>query len=140
MKPNTDVLGKITSQQGSPIRVTVPASLAFHPEAFQESIVNLMERLGCPQCFSGWDCSFSLQRDFLLRADKGVEAIERTSRSGVPTVNVNLEKELSFDLKRIKDLLLNLSQKHGCLPCHSGFDFRFRNGWRELSAANFVKV
>jgi hypothetical protein len=138
MKTNVDVEEKLTTRQGSPIRVTVPASLAFHPESFQEGIINLMERLGCPKCFSGWDCTFMLQREFLLKPDKGVEAIEKTSSVGVPAINVRLDRELSFSLDKITSLLRNLSKKYGCLPCHSGFDFRFRNEWRQLKGADFL--
>ena|SRR5690349_327755 len=123
--------------QSSPIRVTVPASVAFHPDAFKESVINLMEKLGCGKCFSGWDCAFTLQRDYVINPDRQISALESLKPSGLPTVNVRLSEKVGFNINEIGNVLGKLSKKYGCLPCHSGFDFRFKNEIRELTAGQF---
>jgi len=49
-----------------PIRVTIPAKVAFDLEKFQNVIAHLAERLGCPKCFSGRECLFELERDLVI--------------------------------------------------------------------------
>lgn len=48
------------------VRVSIPARAAYDLASFQKSIGNLAERLGCPQCLSGANCLFELERDFLI--------------------------------------------------------------------------
>jgi hypothetical protein len=48
------------------VRITIPAALAYNLEAFQESIGNLVEWLGCRTCFSGADSTFLDERDIII--------------------------------------------------------------------------
>jgi hypothetical protein len=48
------------------VRVRMPASVAFNLQTLQKSIANLAERLGCKPCISGFDCTFLLERDYLI--------------------------------------------------------------------------
>lgn len=52
-----------------PIRVVIPASVAFNLDKFQSVFANLAERLGCPQCLSGRNCMFLLERDYVVNPD-----------------------------------------------------------------------
>jgi hypothetical protein len=50
-----------------PIRISMPAAVAFDLAAFQKGIANLVARLGCAPCFSGADCRFIHERDFVIK-------------------------------------------------------------------------
>ena len=49
-----------------PVRITLPAKVAYDPKALKESIASIVERLGCPECFSGASCLFEMERDFVV--------------------------------------------------------------------------
>ena len=117
----------------NPIRVTVPAAVAFNPKAFKSSIATLMERLGCAKCFSGFDCRFQLQRDYLVDpADiKKITELPTEIRSH-NVVNLSLNKAKAFDIAQVNKVIDVLHKRFGCAPCHSGYDFHFRNEIEEL--------
>jgi len=48
------------------IRVTVPAEVAFNLNRFNAGVKNLAERIGHPNCISGVNCQFLIERDFLI--------------------------------------------------------------------------
>lgn len=59
------------------VRVVIPAEVAFDLGKFQKAFGNLVERLGCRECASGVDCTFRLQRDFIVNPKTlGVEGIQ----------------------------------------------------------------
>jgi len=49
-----------------PVRITVPASVAYDLDKFQTAVANLAERLGCKPCLSGAACIFSLETEFVI--------------------------------------------------------------------------
>lgn len=53
-----------------PVRITLPAAVAYDLKSLQKSLVNLADQLGCRPCFSGADCTFLLERDFVIN-EKG---------------------------------------------------------------------
>jgi hypothetical protein len=118
--------------QGAPIRVRVAASVAFNPDSLKKSISGLMEKLGCGKCFSGFDCRFQLQRDYLIDPALTTQALNNDYSPSIPAINVRVDRATSHDLAKVIGLIDKLHLKFGCLPCHSGFDFRFRNEIREL--------
>ena len=61
-----------------PIRVSVPAEVAFNLDGLQKSIANLAKRLGCENCFSGRSCYFTLERDYVINPQSlEIESIGR---------------------------------------------------------------
>lgn len=48
------------------VRVAVPASVYFKLDAIQKIQKDILGRLGCLACCSGWDIRFDLQRQFLV--------------------------------------------------------------------------
>ena len=59
-----------------PVRIVIPADVAFDLGKFQKVLGNLAERLGCRACLSGADCTFRLERDFLINPKTlGVESL-----------------------------------------------------------------
>lgn len=64
-----------------PVRITLSAKVAYDLNSFQKVLGSLAERLGCPQCLSGVDCTFQLERNFIV--DPRTLAVESISPSGV---------------------------------------------------------
>jgi hypothetical protein len=113
----------------NPIRVRVPAAVAFSPKDFKVSVANLMEKLGCAKCFSGFDCRFELHRDYAVDpADlkKLVDLPAQTMASN-NVASFTLPKARAFDILQVNKVIDSLHKKFGCAPCHSGYDFHFRN-------------
>lgn len=57
------------------IRVSLPASVAFELDKFQEAQRSILDRLGCGACCSGWDIRFDLQRRFVVDEQLNVRDI-----------------------------------------------------------------
>lgn len=61
-----DVVERSTLLGGRTVQVSVPASVAFDLDRFQEMQRSILDKLGCGACCSGWDIRFDLQRQFLV--------------------------------------------------------------------------
>lgn len=48
------------------IRITVPASVAFDLRRMNKVTEIVLGRLGCPECHSGFDLRFDLERQFIF--------------------------------------------------------------------------
>jgi hypothetical protein len=57
------------------VRVSVPASAYFKLDAIQKIQKDILGRLGCLACCSGWDIRFDLQRQFLIDEKLNVREI-----------------------------------------------------------------
>lgn len=110
------------------VRITIPAAVAYNLEAFQESIGNFVERLGCRTCFSGADCTFLHERDFIIDEKLGVRASPQmpwpSPWSRLATAA--LPGEVSNNLEQIRLVVSNIAGKLGHPNCCSGFDVHFR--------------
>lgn len=62
--PERTKIGSWPTSEGS-IRVTIPAEVGYDLKNLQKTIGNVMGRLGCPACCSGFDISF-LNSDFVV--------------------------------------------------------------------------
>jgi hypothetical protein len=51
-----------------PVRVVVPTDVLFNLDRMQKVTANLLGRLGCPACHSGFDIRFLRETDFLVNA------------------------------------------------------------------------
>ena len=51
-----------------PIRTVVPSDVLFSLDKMQRVTANLLGRLGCPTCHSGFDIRFVRETDFLVNA------------------------------------------------------------------------
>jgi hypothetical protein len=126
---------------GGTVRISMPASVANDLNAFKKGITALAERLGCGSCFSGVDCTFQMERNFVIdealnvapvpSASKGVEVTEISGPSR--GVTVTMPATVDYDLKKIlhvADLIgRNLGQhwlSGGLAYCCSGFDITFQ--------------
>jgi hypothetical protein len=57
------------------VRVTLPAKIAYEPEALKRTIGGIVGRLGCPTCFSGADCHFNNEREFVVDPAGAISAL-----------------------------------------------------------------
>ena len=57
------------------VRVSVPPSVYFKLDAIQKIQKDILGRLGCLACCSGWDIRFDLQRQFIADEKLNVREI-----------------------------------------------------------------
>jgi hypothetical protein len=62
-------------QPSGPVRISLPASVAYNVDALQKSIAEIVDRLGCTRCFSGANCVFQLERDWVVNPKLGFQAV-----------------------------------------------------------------
>jgi hypothetical protein len=114
-----------------PIRVTVPAKVAYSPDAFKKSIGSLMERLGCPKCFSGADCFFQNERDFVLDAAGSVSAdlnpqpLPPSPFEARRHTTVAASSGVRYDINKVLKAIDKVIDIIGPHPCISGADILF---------------
>ena len=48
------------------IQVRIPARVAYDRDAMLKATDIVLDRLGCPQCHSGWDIRFEIERNFIF--------------------------------------------------------------------------
>jgi len=51
---------------GQVVRVSIPKELAYNLDRFQEVQKNILGKLGCRACCSGWDIRWEFERRFLV--------------------------------------------------------------------------
>lgn len=126
------------SWPGGAVRISMPAAVANDLDTFKKGVTAFAERLGCPECFSGFDCTFESERDFILNDQLEVMATEVRDSRGVSRgarrreVTAPLAPRDEFDLQAILrtiDIIgrdLGQHWKQGGLAwCCSGFDVTF---------------
>lgn len=130
-----------------PVRVTMPAAVAYDLKAFQKSVANLLERLGCRSCFSGADCTFTTERDWVINEKAQLNPAARTSVSDTVAdaalshnFSVSLAKEVRFDIKQVQAAIGKVVGKLGCGGCCSGFDIAFRDEIQHLTVSKDLNV
>ena len=64
--------------QEIPVRVTIPASVAFDIGKLTEVLGNFVERLGCKPCFSGVACLLLTERDFVIDPVDGLRGVSNS--------------------------------------------------------------
>lgn len=117
-----------------PVRVTLPARIAYDPGALKESIGSIMERIGCPKCFSGADCLFRMERSLVVDekgradpepdpwADHHIRPFEAKHQ-----VTVAMATEVKHDINRVFEAIDRVIDVIGPHPCISGFDTLFKD-------------
>ncbi len=113
------------------VRISIPAEVAFDLKKLHRTIESVAERLGCKTCFSGAECKFQLERDFVF--NEKIEFSRASHFATVPdtapalgaTVTVGLGTNTANNLDRIKDAVATVAGQLGCDGCCSGFDINF---------------
>ncbi|MDQ3757405.1 MAG: hypothetical protein M3394_06130 [Actinomycetota bacterium] len=116
-----------------PVRITLPAKVAYDPEALKENIASVLERMGCPSCFSGADCFFQSERSFVLG-----DATPRSEPEPSPWATglaarpkhqavIALAPAVKFDIDKVFVAIDRTIDILGTHPCFSGWDALFQN-------------
>jgi len=131
---------------GGAVRISMAASVANDLDTFKKGVAAFAERLGCPECFSGFDCTFESERDFII--DKKLAVTPTAVRAGQAVsrgvrerrVTVPIAPSVEYDLKKILktiDILGKRIGPHweqgGQAMCCSGFDVTFERELRIIS-------
>jgi hypothetical protein len=140
----TKIKGDLQRWPGGAVRISMPAKVANDLDTFKKGVAAFAERLGCPECFSGFDCTFESERDFIIDEDLSVTATEVRPGQAVSRgathreVTIALTPSAEYDLKAILtriDIFGKRLGPHwlqgGPAMCCSGFDMTFE---RELHA------
>jgi len=116
------------------VRLSIPAKVAYDAEAFQNSIYDLLDQLGCPACFSGVDCYFTTIQDYVLDPRENVVAITPAANASLSgrlaansTLSVGVSPDVSYSIEKIDSALKSIFDEIGCLACCSGHDIFFQN-------------
>jgi hypothetical protein len=112
------------------VRVSLPAKVAYSPDALKKTLGGLLEQLGCPHCFSGADCLFMFERDFVVDPLSGVNAVALNPQPLPPresTAVVSLSRGIRFDINKVFKAVDSVINTLGPCPCHSGFDVLYQN-------------
>jgi len=113
------------------VRISIPAEVAFDLKKLNRTIELVAERLGCKTCFSGADCKFQLERDFVF--NEKLEFSRASHFATVPdtapalgaTVTVGLGTTTGNNLEKLKGVIGDIAGRLGCDGCCSGFDISF---------------
>jgi hypothetical protein len=119
-------------RSAGPFRVTLPASVAYNPRALKASITKAMEKIGCPKCFSGADCYFQMEREFVLNAVSGPDPTPWHFEPGFEaqpahTYTVGLARGVRYDINNVYRAVDKVIDLIGAHPCISGFDVFFKD-------------
>ena len=126
----------------------MPAAVAYDLKAFQRSIAALVERLGCRGCFSGADCAFQMERNWVINEKLEVSPAARAyapdpfgdaALAGFH-VTVSLAKEVRFDLNKVQPAVEKVVGQLGHPGCCSGFDIAFRDEIQFLTVSKELDV
>jgi hypothetical protein len=60
---------------GGAVRVSVPASVARDLDVMAKVTKEVLGRLGCPNCHSGFDIRFDIEREFFVNLEGKVRGI-----------------------------------------------------------------
>lgn len=113
------------------VRVSLPARVAYNPESLKRTIRGLLQELGCPNCFSGADCLFNLERNLVVDPEGELRPI-RSEINPQPlpprsTAMVSLASPARYNIDTVFKAVDNVIHILGACPCHSGFDVFYQN-------------
>lgn len=130
---------EVQRRVAGPVRISLPASVAYSPDALKKSIASIAELIGHPKCFSGADCLFQMEREFVVDPAGKAAPVAGVRLAGLePTlarepspdpwkVTVGLSSGVKYDLDRVLTAVDRVIDLIGPHPCISGFDVLFRD-------------
>lgn len=120
-----------TRVQG-PVRITMPATVAYDLTALQKAIAIFVGELGCRACCSGFDITFQLERNFVINENLEVTSGDPSPAFALPQdpvplrgVTARLPSKVSYNLDQVQQVVANIADRLGCGACCSGFDITF---------------
>ena len=114
------------------VRVTIPVKVAANIKTLKTTLETIAERLGCRPCFSGADCFFELERNYLV--DDKAKLAEIGTRSGAShqanvgtTVNVTLSNKAGYSIDTITAAVEKIAELSGHVACATGCNLFFQH-------------
>jgi hypothetical protein len=119
-----------------PVRISIPVKVAANIKTLKSTLETIAERLGCRPCFSGADCFFELERNYLID-EKGklatsLRASELSARATAlnhagTTVNVALSNKAGFSIDTITAAVEKIAELSGHTACATGCNLFFQH-------------
>ena len=89
-----EISSKFVGLKTRPIRVKVPASVAYDFGKMTKITESILGKLGCPGCHSGFDIRFDIERDFIfnerLEIVKGMWLVLKKWKMSIPESGVGI--------------------------------------------------
>lgn len=131
-----------------PIRVTLPAEVAYDPDRLKKSLGSILDQIGCRACCSGADIFLQMEREFLVDRESNATSVKGIADFGGTLqkshhFTVGLSSEVKFDIDGVFQAVDRVIDILGPHPCISGFDVLFQDELRtivvdsELNARRF---
>jgi hypothetical protein len=117
-----------------PIRITIPASVAYDLKKLQDGLGGILDKLGCMACCSGFDITLLQERNFVISENLEINQPARSAFGPFPEpwlpqdpvpCRVIMPVKVSYNLEQVQDVLARVAGKLGCEACCSGFDIAF---------------
>jgi hypothetical protein len=111
-----------------PVRVSIPASVAANVDSLKKSVETVLGKLGCPQCCSGHDIFFEIQRDVMirkgLRDDAEIAAPTRMASKirEIPAVRVGVNPGAVAKIDDVFAAIDRIADLTGHPACATGCD------------------
>jgi hypothetical protein len=123
---------KTERASSSPVRVSLPASVAAEIGSLKKAVEGILGKLGCPACCSGHDIFWELQRDVLfdveglkVESNIGFNAPRLARKEGAAQMRVGLKPELADDIESVFNVIERLAEISGHPACATGCDMLF---------------
>jgi hypothetical protein len=136
---SSDIDGRPTQTHG-PIRVTLPAAVAYDADRLKETLGVVLDKVGCGACCSGFDILLRMERDFIADEDLNVRQ-RSTSLDPEPDpwhgaahqYTVALSPKVKYDIDKVFGAIDRIVADLGCKGCCSGFDILLRDELRTIA-------
>jgi hypothetical protein len=109
------------------VRVSLPANIAYDPDALKKSLTSILDKLGCPRCFSGASCHFQHERDFVVDPAAKVSLNPQPLPPREAHAVVSLAPSLRYDIDKVFRSIDAVIKGLGPCPCHSGIDVLYQS-------------
>lgn len=112
----------------SPVRVSMPASVAADLGHLKKAVGSILDRLGCPACCSGHDIRLELQHDMVFREVSG-SALPRATANlqrQVATNTIAASPEIGAKIDNVFEAIDRMARFSGHDACCSGHNLRLR--------------
>jgi hypothetical protein len=128
-----------------PIRVTLPAAIAYDPDRLKKSLGDILGQIGCRACCSGADIFLQMERDFLVDPESNVATVKGEPDFGGALAKshqftVGLSSKVKFDIDRVFEAVDRVIDILGPHPCISGFDVLLQDELRTIVVDSDLKA
>jgi hypothetical protein len=138
----------ISKQQArGPIRVTLPAAVAYDPDALKRTLGGILEQIGCRACCSGADILLQMERDFITDRELNIRPRSTVADPEPSPWNdashqytVALSPKVSYDIDKVFVAIDRVIDILGPCACCSGFDVLLRDELRTIVVNEQLEV